>query len=153
MTKPGNLDRRTLLRWLGWLGLLAFSGRRVRASEPDFAEDALGLFRHAESAAALGAEFARLRPAEASIPALLRQLDLPRIPPRRAELARLRERHRLDFREGRVVRLEGWMLSTTELRLCALVHLSGPAVRRATGPRAEPEVDPAPRPTPNGSLH
>ena len=32
----------------------------------------------------------------------------------------LRERHRDDFREGRIVLLRGWVLSQTEARLCAL---------------------------------
>lgn len=37
---------------------------------------------------------------------------------------RLRERVREEFREGRLVIVEGWMLTETEARLCALVYLS-----------------------------
>lgn len=42
-------------------------------------------------------------------------------------LSALREASRRDFREGRTVQLEGWMMGLTELRVCALV------VSRETG--------------------
>ena len=44
---------------------------------------------------------------------------------------RLRELHREDFREARVVELGGWTLSLTELRLAALVWLDGQPKRRS----------------------
>lgn len=37
---------------------------------------------------------------------------------------RLRERVRADFRNGRTVKLEGWILSQTEARLMALIALT-----------------------------
>lgn len=85
------------------------------------------IFRVRESAINLGAEYLRRAPAENDRQVLRAALDLP---PRkdfsqgRALALRLAERHRDDFRQGEIQRIEGWILSRTELRLCALAYLT-----------------------------
>ena len=138
MTERTTFDRRTVLRLLGWAGLTAVSGSILRGS--DVAAGILphtaytpgdAIFRHRDSAIAVGAEFLRLRPSEAHTPTLLRSLGLPqfdlsRLPEdqREALLAQLSARHRDDFRLGRVFELRDWTLSATELRLSALAYLA-----------------------------
>jgi hypothetical protein len=51
----------------------------------------------------------------------------------RALTARLRTRIGHDFANGRVVRLRGWLLSETELRVCALAALEGDVNSRSAG--------------------
>ena len=83
-----------------------------------------GFFSDRESARAVGRVYLEATPAEASLATLLERLDceaLSRDPgDARAEL---RARHRRDFREGRTVTLDGWLLSRTEARLCAVAAL------------------------------
>ena len=137
MTSGTQVTRRALLRLLGWLGLgglgrWLFPGRSARASLRRLSSDpGVGILRHRESAAAVGAEFVRRFPSEADLPTLLRRLavpgpDLSGLAEARRQklLARLAAQHREDFRRGRVEKLHGWTLSITELRLCALVHLA-----------------------------
>ena len=128
--------RRSLLRGLGWLGLLGtFWGvRGIRLSgrgSPDAAalvpED---FFDRVESAAAVGREYLRLVPEERDA-ARLRQLilaDCRETPgagsPRRRLHDSVMARQRLDFEAGRTVRIDGWVLSRTEARLCGLAALS-----------------------------
>ena len=65
-------------------------------------------------ARAVGAAFLRAFPAQADVTMLTRAVG------RRATVLR---RIRRDFEKGRVLVLEGWVLSETEARLCALVAL------------------------------
>lgn len=87
-----------------------------------------GLIRDPESARAIGGLYLRQHPGEADPTILTRhllsslELDAGRIG---AESdARLRDRLRFlmraDFAEGRTARVDGWILSRTEARLCAL---------------------------------
>ena len=73
------------------------------------------------SAAAVGDAYLRQAPREASAARLealvlgsMREAGLPVTP------AGLRRRIERDFAEERIVRLDGWLLSATEVRLCAL---------------------------------
>lgn len=127
----GGLTRRAVLGWLALLGL----GRRAGAlsapvGDPAPRRSPLPFLRHPESAAVLGREYLRTRAAEADADELARRLGLPgadltALGP--AEARSLKEeilrRHRDDFERGRVVDLQGWILSLTEVRLCALVSL------------------------------
>ena len=76
----------------------------------------------------LGAAYLVRYPDEADIETLVSALvaDMKAAPlladsPRLWQL--LQRRVRADFRQGRLVRLDGWVLSQTELRLCALAEL------------------------------
>jgi hypothetical protein len=85
-------------------------------------------FPDAGAARALGEEFLVAYPAEDERDALLRQLAGGRESAWEALAAgdpaalreALREAHRADLAEGRVVLVRGWLLSQTEARLCAL---------------------------------
>jgi hypothetical protein len=91
-----------------------------------------GTFDHPHSAAAIGRTYLRQYPAEAAPQRLASEIarDLDclgcRLP--RAEEAHLRsavrERIRRDFAEGVVVNVDGWVLSRTEARLCAIAALA-----------------------------
>ncbi|MFQ5700169.1 MAG: hypothetical protein ACE5IL_18045, partial [Myxococcota bacterium] len=130
--------RRALLRLLGCcLGGLAFP-LASQGQQGAAARRAPGLLAHPGSAARLGRRFLEAHPAEADRERLLRTLGLPRngvarVSPAQLEAhgRRLRELHREDFREARVVELGGWTLSLTELRLAALVWLDSHPKRRA----------------------
>ena len=88
------------------------------------------VFRARESAVILGAKYLRRGTAERNPHTLRQLLDLP---PGEQDLSeddldrlasRLAQRHRDDLRHDRTRSLEGWILTLTELRLCALMHLA-----------------------------
>ena len=86
--------------------------------------------RDRESAAVLGAEYLRRRRHEASRKELCRLLTpIGRDAKPRTMLAEQQitdafaSLHRQDFRDGRVLKINGWTLSLSELRVCALVYL------------------------------
>ena len=138
----GTLTRRTILQLLGWSGLFALSDvvssaaaeSASGASEVPASSGRLPYYPDRESAAAVGTAFLHLRPGEANAQALLAKLGLPPASAspaspewpmvERAHIVGLVAAHSSDFRQRRIVRLAGWMLSLTELRLCALVELS-----------------------------
>jgi hypothetical protein len=102
--------------------------RRARATttgEPA-AERLAALLRHRDSAQRVGREYLKARPQEACaaklVTELTRDLKLPTIsdPDLRAHF---NKRSKADFRARRVVKLDGWILSETEARLCALTSL------------------------------
>jgi hypothetical protein len=80
------------------------------------------------AARAIGAEYVRTRPGEATTAALVDAiahsvpggLDVLSTASDRALSALLAERTRTDFAEGKTVVLRRWILSETEARLCAL---------------------------------
>jgi len=108
------------------------AGRAARAAVPP-AADAAGRLRAlvpaADSARLIGRAYLAGYPDESGDDATLARLILadpggdPRVP-LPSDTQRLREtiaaRVREDFRQGRTARVEGWILSRTEARLCAL---------------------------------
>ena len=95
----------------------------------------LEFYADRDSARALGAEYLKRFPDEDDDTILLERLtggaarasewqELAASDPQ-ALRESIRERHREDFRAGRTLLLSGWVLSETELRLCALVARAG----------------------------
>ena len=90
-----------------------------------------GLFKHGESAKVIGREYLRHYAQEADEQILLGLIssgftDGPEMLSAAddEEISRwLRRQIGQDFEAGHVVKLEGWILSATEARLCALVAL------------------------------
>jgi hypothetical protein len=90
------------------------------------------ILKHTASARIIGQEYLREAPQEADVQTLARLLwvDFPQNSTGLREVntvelrARLRLRTRQDFEEGRIVRLQSWMVAVTEARLCALVSLA-----------------------------
>lgn len=103
-----------ITRRSGLLGglLLALSRRRAAADDAGLGS----LFTQAGSARTIGAAYLRAYP-----DAALTARSWPVASLARADVA---ARVSNDFANGRVVMVEGWMLSQTEARLCALAQLS-----------------------------
>ncbi len=130
-TEHAGIDRRHFLvaaavAAVGALGL----PRSLRAAR-DPEERLAGLLDEGASARAVGRAYLRGSPAEAYAQALCDQLardtaggraQLGRTSDAQLRL-RLRNRVRRDFAEERVVSVQGWVLSLTEARLCALTSL------------------------------
>lgn len=131
------VTRRKLLQWSAVLCCLAFaprSWRRVAAKDPveqEIARRIAGLFDHPGSAREIGKEYLRLAPSENDVAVLIRNV-IPDSGRMRSLSTAGREslrRHiatasREDFQQGRMISVNGWMLSQTELRLCAIVALT-----------------------------
>ncbi len=137
ITRRG-MTRRSFLRTLVCLWAIGLP-RAARASaasgkgrSPDpLAAKLAGLFTHNDSAILVGREYLRTVPGEADAQ-LLVQLICGSSSSRRAELVAagperclevLVLQQREDFERGRTVRLRGWVLAETEVRLCALAAL------------------------------
>jgi hypothetical protein len=96
-----------------------------------------GILRHPDSAAWLGRFYLEVNPREADAALLVRLIGAargPALPPVSAAndealRADLNERIRNDFIYGNTVAVDGWLLSLTEARLCALVSLLQDATR------------------------
>jgi hypothetical protein len=89
-------------------------------------------FAHKHSARIVGSEYLRCTPRETDIDLLVNLICAPWAG-RYKELTsvdggKLRElltlQQRQDFEHGRIVNVQGWILSETEVRLCALAVLS-----------------------------
>jgi hypothetical protein len=125
-----DLTRRRLL--VGAAALLAAVAAGPSALVPLIerlaAADAAALLRtlikHREGAIQLGRSYLSAHPSEANRATLVRQLAGP-IAPASAERAAhgVGARIREDYAMGHTVVVEGWVLSRTEARLCALVAL------------------------------
>ncbi len=89
------------------------------------------LIAHRESAGMVGRAYLRIRPAESGVGLLTDLLtsewtgDRKRLDRMDLEVLRTRLRHQMreDFKAGRVVLIQNWILSVTEARICALVSL------------------------------
>jgi hypothetical protein len=135
--KEMNYRRRRLLVSASWLAMVALGGRwpgraAARPAIDAAARPALAqLLSEVDSAGVVGREYLRYHPderdpkyirhglsvalggrLEAFEPAVLRE--------------RVRRRVRQDFAENQVTLIDGWILSNTEARLCALAALLGP---------------------------
>lgn len=137
MTVPPKMSRRTFLIAAAGLGV-SLAWRSVGSwpflpvsSSPS--QRLAGLLTHAESARVVGREYLRTIPAEGSRAVLTTRIAA-RLPGgletvETASDRRLRElllRATLaDFEHERTVVLDGWVLSQTEARLCALAAMAG----------------------------
>ena len=119
-------------------GLAGWFGARAIGPSLDDAETAiLQLLRHEESASHIGHLALASRPEMADRGALLTQLlddlrlDVARATRASADMLglRLTERIRNDFAELCTISLDGWLLSLTEVRLCALAALNNARTR------------------------
>ena len=122
-----------LITFLGAVGFTGLARSLAKMPGPDGIDSLPAklatFFVHKDSAAVLGLEYLRSRPKEADAQVLV---DLISGPLERVELTEagletvrelLRIQQRQDFERGRVVRVQGWILSETEARLCALAAL------------------------------
>jgi hypothetical protein len=147
-----TITRRRLVQTLVWcLGTLGIKlwdsgagGLQPHEESAQLAETLRSFLPHARSAAQIGREYLRLRPSEGDVTCLLNWLCSPALRDGRssatanhrllAEMVRRNQEE--DFKEGRVVLIQRWMISETEARLCALVALSRGSVaeRDHSGP-------------------
>jgi hypothetical protein len=131
-----RVSRRTVLAGLAAGIVAAAIGLRLYWPGGDVTREARRLadmLRHPDSAARLGRFYLEVNPREADA-ALLVTLISPALPPAspsadEALRADLEERIRNDFIYGNTVAVDGWLLSLTEARLCALVSLLRDATR------------------------
>jgi hypothetical protein len=128
----GRCSRRGFLVGLGAVASWAIAGTTAQSGHVT-TRRLLAMFRQTDSAAAIGL---RLAPRHSSAPAgaamLARRVaeelafpagDIDRLSD--AELRTAVDRLvRNDFAQGRIVRVDGWILSLTEARLCALAALA-----------------------------
>jgi hypothetical protein len=129
------MQRRHLLGALSVAAIAATWSRLLRADTPypRLAERLVGTLRQPKSAARIGRAFLAAHPSEAEVERLTDKLaeDLCRhcrAPERLCpvDLRALFSRQVWeDFATGRVMRVDGWILSATEARLCGLTALVG----------------------------
>jgi hypothetical protein len=138
MSKPLTLHRRQfLLLALGVAGSVAASSKLSGAAEGWLSQGSLrakltALFIHQESAQAIGHAYLQSNPREANIRTLENQIAqgiaggytllATTSKPEVSKL--LTDRIRQDFATDQVVKVQGWILSITEARLCALTALA-----------------------------
>lgn len=119
-----TLTRRRLLALLAAAGVGAAGWRLADDGGADSPEGRLtAVLGDREAARIVGERYLEGRPAERDERALLRLLRPLGDPEFLADEelgTRVRRAVRSDFAEGRVVLVEGWYLSETEVRLCAL---------------------------------
>lgn len=131
-----SLSRRCVMGMLlGALALLPKTSQAARAAErvvtspQSFAPGSL--LKHPKSATLVGEAFLNKYPQERDAEKLLRNLFKGRPFPQyregsvaqRKQLESLAEEIRTDFKAARVVEVDGWILSVTEARLCAVIAL------------------------------
>lgn len=133
-----GIDRRTFVKEAGRATALALAAPSLLSALAGCGPDAelggrlAGFYGDPEAAAAVGRVWLAASPEEADRALLIERMadgsldEWERLARRDPEALRaaVRARHRTDFAEDRVVRLNGWILSETEVRLCALAALS-----------------------------
>jgi hypothetical protein len=136
MTSFPSMTRRRFLQFSFFLGAMVPTRTRdlVVAMDFDRMTDPLStklidVFHDKKSARAIGLEYLRMAPTEGNPGELTKLICSARY----HELARadgrtvkdlLLRRQRDDFEAGRIVYVQGWILSETEARLCALAALA-----------------------------
>jgi hypothetical protein len=128
------VSRRGFLRALAWVGAAGLvspaAAARLAMEETDLVCERLSRFYvHHASARTVGLEYLRTRPGEADVRLLLEAIcrgDRERF--RCADAMHVRrligEQQCSDFAHGRTVQVDGWILSETEARLCALAAVT-----------------------------
>lgn len=132
MTSPVDSGRRRLLFAIAGLAASAAIGpaaishflERLAAAD-EVARALRDLVSHRESAASLGRAYLAVHPAEADADRLTSLILGPAPVPTGKLAARVSSRIQADFEAGRVVTVQGWIVSPTEVRLCALCALGG----------------------------
>ena len=131
------IQRRVVLKMtLGAAGLCFFpipalAAQKMRRSEHSDLFVELGhIVNCSSSAAIIGAEYLKAEPQEADPDLLVREIFSDVMPSLHINsvtaddiLNAIRNKHRDDFRSGRICKLQGWMLSETELKLCASTYI------------------------------
>ena len=138
MSISSNSSRRRFLTALSGLSAYSFLSpsrvlatcRQLSDSDP-LAVKLVALFTHEDSAQMIGQTYLQRVPEEADVHVLVDRICSSQLA-RRAELleadtstlrAWLSQQQRQDFLRGGTVKVQGWMLSATEVRLCALTVL------------------------------
>jgi len=110
------------LTWPSW------NTRSVRNADEVLWYHVQKIFPHPESAIVIGKKYLQCASCEANVELLTKlivsnPLPIPTEPEGEVDKIRniLRKKIRRDFLEDRVVTLDGWILSLTEVRLCSLV--------------------------------
>ena len=131
-----SITRREALRRLSWIAAAAVAGPACSAGNDSRARSPAlrglaGLLAHTRDAAIVGAAFLAERPEDADLDVLVERLglaldSLPAPDSLELEVAAkaIHTRHIDDFRDGRLIEIEGWNLSLTELSLAAVAHLA-----------------------------
>ncbi len=138
MRKPPGMNRREFLALsLGGACAVFLQFGRLRMAHAGLPQQDLlrarlsGLLRHTDSARIVGREYLHRYPQEATVSVLLDliaadgaggQAALSKGPDDELR-ALLDHKMRQDFADEKVVQLQGWVLSVTEARLCALTAL------------------------------
>lgn len=124
MSKVLHSGRRMFIKGLGALmalgGGLAVRPAVARRAEVAPMPEVELPFTHRASAQRLGRAYLRCCPEEAEPGVLRRRLGLDRAAPAQDWSVAMAA----DFKAGRTVLVDGWVLSRTEARLCALALLS-----------------------------
>lgn len=132
MPEPGSTTRRGFLVTVASVGGVAMVVLRRGTGRPDDARELVlqlsDLVGGHADVSMLGREYLAATPDEADIDRLVGHLAPAFGPPAwpldaARAAARFRTRVADDFAGGDVVEVRGWLLSRTELRLCALVAL------------------------------
>jgi hypothetical protein len=111
--------------------LMAAIGWEFYSVQPEsyLADDLSKVFAdYREHALYIGTRYLQCTPHEANRETLASLLkgDAGTFPANAEEIRRyLRDRIRQDFAQDRITEVEGWLLSKTEVRLCAITTLSG----------------------------
>jgi hypothetical protein len=130
-----KLSRRDIFRHLAYGGLMmslpTFALARPAGNlSPPLASLLCQFFSNRESARVVGQRYLDLTPNEASTERLMALIfqskeNYARLAHADAEQLRaiLSDQQRADFAHGRTIMIDGWILSETEVRLCALAAI------------------------------
>lgn len=129
MTQGLNKIRRQLLITLGSIPIAGWLKSTWSATDQDYALASLltNLFKDRSSAQMIGMLYLKITPDEANIKQLLShicntdpELEIHAQSNRAAFVRQIKILQCEDFYNGHVVNIDGWILSQTEARLCAL---------------------------------
>lgn len=137
MNSSESISRRILLKIIAGVSVAScFWPSSVLAKWKIFPQECLegmltGLFAHKKSAIFVGQKYLEKVPNEANVSLLVDLIGLPQSN-WSSKLTRwdkndikglIRQQQMLDFECNRIEKIEGWVLSKTEVRLCALASL------------------------------